>query len=321
MQPHQVRIDLRGRADLNLVLQSTRVNIGIPLSTFDPPRPNDVPNVAELLRVVGRNQDELEKRFTEYSFRQREIERELSSSGEVKRERTKVFEVFPIANREPIRKLVSENGKPLTEERAAREEHRVREELLKAEQSKEKDEQRVVKRRADARRKRESKGQDEDEDVEISQFLKICEFISPRRERFGSREAVVFDFRPRPGFHPSNRQEDLISKLVGVVWIDPDDKQVIRLEAKLAEGFKMAGGLLFSLKPGAAFVMEQTRMAEGIWLPKFAQINLSMKVLLFGGGDLNKTIEWSDYKHFKGEVGDYRLDAPDRAEPPLEKRP
>ena len=94
------------------------------------------------------------------------------------------------------------------------------------------------------------------------------------------------------------------------MWIDPIDKQVIRLEARLAEGFKIAGGLLVSLKPGAALVIEQTRMAQGVWLPRFAQVNLSVKVLLFGGGDYNKTIEWSDYKHFSGDVKDYKLDAP-----------
>ena len=142
----------------------------------------------------------------------------------------------------------------------------------------------------------------------ISPFLKACEFVSPRREVLAGREAIVFDFRPRPGFRPKNREESLIAKLIGVVWIDPVDKQVIRLEARLAEGFKMAGGLLVSLKPGAALVIEQTRMAQGVWLPRFAQVNLSVKVLLFGGGDYNKTIEWSDYKHFSGDVKDYKID-------------
>ena len=107
----------------------------------------------------------------------------------------------------------------------------------------------------------------------------------------------------------------MIAKLVGVVWIDPVDKQVMRLEARLAEGFKMAGGLLVSLKPGAALVMEQTRMAQGVWLPRFAQINLSVKVLLFAGGDFNKTIEWSDYKHFSGDVKDYKIEAPATVKP------
>jgi len=126
----------------------------------------------------------------------------------------------------------------------------------------------------------------------------------------GERETIVFDFRPRPDFKASNREESLISKLVGTIWIDPVDKQVIRLEARLAEGFKMAGGLLVSLKPGAALVMEQKRMVDGVWLPRFAQVNLSVKVLLFGGGDYNKTIEWSDYKHFSGDVQDYKITAP-----------
>jgi hypothetical protein len=45
-------------------------------------------------------------------------------------------------------------------------------------------------------------------------------------------------------------------------------------------------------------------------------VNLSIRVLLFGGGDLNKTIEWSDYRHFSGDVKDYRIDAP-RVERPI----
>jgi hypothetical protein len=57
-------------------------------------------------------------------------------------------------------------------------------------------------------------------------------------------------------------------------------------------------------------VIEQTRMEQGVWLPRFAQLNLSLKVLLFGGGDYNKTIEWSDYKHFSGDVQDYKISAP-----------
>ena len=51
-------------------------------------------------------------------------------------------------------------------------------------------------------------------------------------------------------------------------------------------------------------------MDQGVWLPRFAQVNLSVKFLLFAGNDFNKTIEWSDYKHFSGDVKDYKIDAP-----------
>jgi hypothetical protein len=199
----------------------------------------------------------------------------------------------------------------LSAERAAKEDKRVQEEFLKAERDKDKDAKEAAKRRAE----REKKKDDADGDPAISMFLRACDFVSPRRERFEGRESIVFDFRPRAGFKPKTREESLIAKLVGVVWIDPVDKQVIRLEARLAEGFKMAGGLLVSLKPGAALVMEQTRMSQGVWLPRFAHINLSVKVLLFAGGDFNKTIEWSDYKHFSGDVKDYRIEAPASVKP------
>jgi len=311
IEPHRVSINSAGQGELTFILQRASHNVGLADSVFDPPRGAEALDVISLLREVSRNQDELEKRFTEYSFVQKETSREISSKGEVKKETTKVFEVFPIANRAPVMKLISENGVLLSGERAAKEQKRVEEEFLKAERDKDKDAQRVQKYRAEQERKKAARAKEgEDDDVDISQFLKVHEFVSPRRERFRDRDAVVFDFRVRPGFKSSNRQENLISKLVGVVWIDPADKQVMRLEARLAEGFKMAGGLLVNLRPGAAFVMEQTRVAEGLWLPRTAQVNLSVKVLLFGGGDYNQTFEWSDYKHFSGEVGDYKLDAP-----------
>jgi hypothetical protein len=320
MLPHILAMDLQGTGQLTLKLQKAKFNTGLQLSIFDAPPATEVPDVAELLRAVERNQDQLENRFTEYSFMQTETDREIDSKGAIKKETSKTYEVYPLPNREAVLKLVAENGVPLSAERATKEGKRVQEEFAKAERERDKDAQKVEKRREEHRR-RKAEGKNDDDDIEISQFLKMCEFVSPRRERFRGRDVVVFDFRPRPGYRPRNRQEDLISKLVGVVWIDPEDRQVIRLEARLAEGFKMAGGLLFSLRPGAAFVMEQTRMNEGVWLPRLAQINLSMKVLLFAGKDFNKTIEWSDYKHFRGDVSDYKLEVPKTTETRPRQKP
>jgi hypothetical protein len=303
LEPHRVRMNVDGSGELTLVLQSVKYNSGIDDKIFDPPAAIETLDVAALLRDITRNQDEIENRVSEYAFKQTETDREINDKGELKKQTVKVYEVYPLPNREPVQKLISENGVPLSKERAAKEDRRVQEEFEKAEREKEKDEKRVAQRRAEREKK-------DNEGTEISPFLKVCEFVSPRRESLAGRETIVFDFRPRAGFRPKTREESLIAKLVGVVWIDPVDKQVIRLEARLAEGFKMAGGLLVSLKPGAAVVIEQTRMDQGVWLPRFAQLNLSMRVLLFGGGDYNKTVEWSDYKHFSGDVKDYKLDAP-----------
>jgi len=318
LEPHRVLVGLNNSDELSLSLDHVSYNSGLAQSLFDPPRALETLDVISLLREVGKNQDEVEKHVSEYSYRQKETDREINDKGELKKETVKLYEVYPLPNREAVQKLISENGVPLSPERAEKEDKRVQQELTEAERDREKDEQAMARRRVEREKKNRSAGRDEDEDPEISQFLKVCEFVSPRKERLADRETIVFDFRPRPGFKPSSRAESLISKLIGVVWIDPVDKQVVRLEARLAEGFKMAGGLLVSLKPGAAMVMEQTRMTDGVWLPRFAQINLSVKVLLFGGGDYNKTIEWSDYKHFSGDVKDYKIEAPKISE---EKKP
>ena len=316
-EPHRVRIAVKDGTEFVLELQTVAHNKELADAIFDPPRSDSSIDVTNLLRAVGQNQDEVEKRVNEYSYMQKETEREINSKGEIKKETVKVYEVFPIAHRAPILKLISENGVALSGERAAKEEKRVTEEFEKAERDREKD-QANAERKKEERRKRASKGQEND-DPEISQFLAVCEFVSPRRERFRDRDVVVFDFRPRPGYKPTNRAESLISKLVGAVWIDPVDKQVIRLEARLAEGFKMGGGLLLSVRPGAALVLEQTRMIEGVWLPSFAQINVSVKVLLFSGTDINQTVEWSDYRHFSGQVQDYRIESPKAPTP--DKKP
>ena len=84
----------------------------------------------------------------------------------------------------------------------------------------------------------------------------------------------------------------------------------MRLEARLVEGFKVGGGLVASIKSGSAIVFEQTRLPEGVWLPLYAQINLSARVMLFAGVSVNETEEYSDYKRFSTKNGEEKLDAP-----------
>jgi len=308
LEPHRIRMTLDGSGELTLLLQSVKYNTGIDDGIFDPPVANEKLDVAELWREVHRNQDEIDKRVSEFAFRQKETDRTINNKGVITKETVKLYEVFPLPNREPVKKLISENGVLLSPEKAAKEDRRVQEEFEKAERDRDKDEKKMAQRRAE-REKKEKEG------AEISPFLKVCDFVAPRREQWEGRDTIVFDFRPKAGFRPQNRRESLIAKLVGVVWIDPVDKQIIRLEARLAEGFKVGGGLLASLKPGAALIVEQTRMEQGVWLPKFAHINLSVKILLFGGGDYNQIVEWSDYKHFSGDVKGYKIQGASEVKP------
>src|SRR5215216_5249642 len=169
-EPHRVRMNVDGSGELTLLLQSVKFNTGVADSVFDPPAVKEELDVAALLLEVGRNQDEIDNRVSEYAFKQTETDREINSKGELKKETIKVYEVYPLPNREPVQKLISENGVPLSPERAAREDRRVQEEFAKAEREKEKDEKKVAQRRAERERKR-AEG---DDAADISAFLKAC---------------------------------------------------------------------------------------------------------------------------------------------------
>jgi hypothetical protein len=317
-EPHRLEISREGGAPLTLALREARYNTGLTDSIFEPPSDSTL-DIPALLRELAKNQDEDDKRINDYTFTQKLTERELNDRGELKKETVKVYEVYPVADYGWVRKLVSENGTPLPPERAAKEEKRVGEELEKAVREAPKMKEKRERARAEMRKKQRAKGGgkgggDADgeagDDVEISTFLRAAEFVSPRRERLGGHDVIVFDFRPRAGFKPSTQAETIVTKLSGVVWVDPAERQVVRLEARLVDSFKVGGGLVASLKSGSAFVFEQTQLPDGVWLPRFAQINLSARVLLFAGVSVNQTEEYSDYKRFSAKSGEEKLDAP-----------
>lgn len=307
LEPHRVEIGMGGSDPMTFLLQSARYNTGINDSVFDPPG-SETPDITKLLEEVEKNQEKLDERVSEYAFRERRTERKINDKGEVKEEKVTVSEVFPLPGGGAVFKLISENGVPLTAERAAKEDKRIAEEITKHEEERQKRERK--KQEEEAKNKGLEKKRQDDDDVTVAVFLRACEFVSPRRERLRDREAVVFDFRPRAGFKPKSMAENVVTKLIGVVWIDPVDKEVMRLEAKLADSFKVAGGLFASIRPGSSFVFEQTRMSDGVWLPLYAQINFSAKLFLFKTIEANATSEFSNYRRFNAEASDYKLGAP-----------
>lgn len=307
IEPHRVETKTRDGATVTLTLKEAHYNAGVADNLFEPPSDAGL-NVVELLHAVSRNQREDDERISQYTYTRKETEREINDKGELKKETIKVYEIYPVAGAGEVEKLISENSAPLTPERAAKEEKRVAEEIAKLEEEKVKRKERRERERAEAAKK--GRANQQDEDPGLTTFLVVCEFTSPRRERFRERDTVVFDFRARPGYKPQTREETIVSKLAGVVWIDPADKQIMRLEARLVEGYKVGGGLVASLCSGSAMTFEQTRLPDGVWLPKFEQINFSAKIFLFAGIRLDATREYSDYKRFSTKAGDEKIDAP-----------
>ena len=83
-----------------------------------------------------------------------------------------------------------------------------------------------------------------------------------------------------------------------------------RLEASLQDNYGVGGGLVAKLKKGASFSLEQERVNGEIWLPSLAEINLSVRVLLVKGIDVNQVIRSYNYRRFETEVKDAKVNDP-----------
>ena len=262
-----------------------------------------LPDIPTLLKELQTNEDRVEAILENYSFTQKSISRELGKDGVLREKDSETLQLsFYKGNR--IRRTIEKDGKPLSEKQQANEDKNVQKRVAEIEKEIAKKEARTVSQ------SKNGTPDGEGQRISIAEVLRASQLVNPRRERFRGREVVVFDFEPNPNFDFKNAKSFLkfFGKTAGVMWIDEEDKQVARLEAVLFDNFKIGGGFLANLKKGASFALEQTRINDEIWLPSVADINLSVKVLLVKGININQIIKSYDYRKFATEVKDSKVD-------------
>jgi outer membrane lipoprotein-sorting protein len=333
MEPHSI-ICAEGDERYEIKLDQVVHNPQIDRAAFEFPKTSGeaLPDIPALLNEVGKNEDEIDRLLEKYTYTETITKRELDSNGQMKSKESETFELTFYKGAR-IRRLVARNGKPLSPKEAADAqkdvEKRIRE-IEKKETEKERKEREAAQKASknpDAKTDRDPNGDSpngdppngdsEDERKErpsIADVLRASRLLNPRRERFRSRDVIVFDFEPLPGYKPKKNYEKLFGKMAGALWIDPKDKQVARVEARLVEAYKIGGGMLASLKEGANFTLEQERVNQEIWLPTRAEINLGVRVLLLKGLNINQTITYGDYKRFSVEAEKEKLKDPSQSE-------
>ena len=279
-------------------------NLKIAESNFDFPAISGepLPDIPKLLMEVQANEDKIDQILENYSYTQKIISRELGKDGILRETQSETYQLsFYKGNR--IRRLVEKNGKPLSEKDQQDEDKNVQKRVAEIEKE-------IAKREAKAAKSDEETAESENRRISTAELLRASNLINPRRERFRGREVIVFDFEPNPNFDFKNAKSFLkfFGKVGGVMWVDEKDKQIARIEAVLFDNFKIGGGLLANLKKGASFTLEQERVGDEIWLPSSADINLSVKVLLVKGINVNQIVKSYDYRKFNSEIKDSKVD-------------
>jgi hypothetical protein len=291
LEPNRIELH-RGGHVYQITLTRVEINAPVPDSVFDFPRAEGrpLPDVAKLLLDIDKNQKAVDEIIKQYTCHLTEEEEKTDSSGQVTSRSVKEYDIFYVGDDE-IRHLLAKDGKPLEGDEKKKEDDRF---------SKDFDEKKKKKAELDNDPKKQAK-QDEEEQAQISDFLRAERFTNPRRELFRGQEVIVFDFGPNPDYKPKNLAENIVQKLGGVLWVDEQARDVARLEARFNDNVKIGGGILASLSKGSNLVFEQTMVNDEVWLPSYSEVHAAARVVFFKVKE-NEIDRYSDYKKFSSEV-------------------
>ena len=280
---------------VNVTRAATNETVGERVFDFPIRSQVKLPDLKKLFEEIDANQKAIDKVKENYAGTQVEEETEYDKTGKVSKKETNEYTFFYL-NGDEITTLTKKDGKPLSEEDQKKENEKTQKRIAEAQKREKKKEEKEEKA------KEEGKESKDNDDPGIEVFLRVSQFVNPRRERFRGQDVLVFDFEPNPEYKPKNLEERVVKELAGVVWIDEKAKDVVRLEAYFVGDVHIGGGVLANLQKGTSFTFEQAYINNEVWLPTYVEAHVGVRFLLVKGFKMNVTTKYSDYKRFNVET-------------------
>src|SRR2546425_6359722 len=293
--PHKIELH-RGNDKYNIEISRAAVNGTVGERVFDFPIKSQVklPDLKALFKEIDDNQKAIDKLKENYAGSQSEEETEFEGDGRVKKHEVNEYTFFYLDGNE-ITTLVKKDGKPLSDAEQKKENEKTQKRI-------EEHQKRAAKKEAKEEKAKEEGKSEEKDEPGIEIFLRACQFVNPRRERFRGQDVLVFDFEPNPEFKAHKLVEKVVQKLAGVVWVDEKAHDVARLEAYFTGDMKIGGGLLANLQKGTSFVFEQSFVNNEVWLPTCMEAHVGVRFLLVKGIKASIVTRYWDYKKFNVET-------------------
>ena len=288
--PHKIELH-RGETTYDITVTRAAANVPVGERVFDFPKKSQVqlPDLKALFKEIDDNQKAIDKLKENYAGTRNEQETEFDKTGKVTKEEVKEYSFFYL-NGDEVSTLTKKDGKPLSDEEQKKENEKTQKEIAEIQKNAEKKEAKEEKSK--------EKDKDDDDDVGIEVFLRVAQFVNPRRERFHGQDVLVFDFEPNPDFKPRKLVEKIAHQLAGVIWIDEQAHDVARLEAYFVGDFRFGGGVIANLQKGTSFAFEQAYINNEVWLPTYQEAHVGVRFLLLKGFKINEVTRYSDYKKF-----------------------
>lgn len=251
----------------------------------------DGPDPAEIIKKSIEAGEANQKIARNYTYVEREEERDLNSDGSLKKTESHTYEVTLLEG-EPYSRLIQKDDKPLS----PKEEKKEQEKLDKSirEHDKETPEQR-------AKRRAKFEKEQEDERKFLREMTSAFDFRMLGDETIDGRAVWVIECIPRPGFKPTMKHGDILAKVRGKLWIDKEGYDWVKGEIEVIDTLSF-GLALLRVHKGTQIKFEETRVNDEVWLPKRFFLGGSVRVAYVKGMKGEDISTYRDYKKFQVET-------------------
>ena len=247
--------------------------------------------IRDLIRNSADKDVENNKRKQDYTYIRRDEERKLDNKGKVKSTESKTYEIMILAG-EHAEKLIAVDDRPLSDKDAKKEDEKIQKLVSKGEKESENDRK---KRLAKAEKEREEERQFVREVADAYQFhLRGMEDVN-------GRPSYVIDADPLPGYKPRLKDAKILPKVRMRLWIDKVEQQWVKIDIECIDTFSI-GLFLARVNKGSTIHVEQTRVNDEVWLPRYLNLKVDAKIALLKNFDAEYDVTFRDYQKFRTDA-------------------
>jgi len=203
----------------------------------------------------------------EFAYRERRTELHLNPFGRMGTGGTVVYEVTPLPGGGTERRLLERDGKAVAGAEVERREPRGR---------------RQPRRRS-----------------AVDDTVGVLRFTIDRRDTVGGRRVIAVRFEPKPDANAETREGNLAKRFSGTIFVDEEDREVVRVEATAVDDLTYGYGMVARLGRGTTVRLEREPVEDNLWMPTSIRFSGSGRALLLRRLNIDQVIEWSNYRRVR----------------------
>ncbi|WP_158944456.1 hypothetical protein [Granulicella sp. S190] len=162
-----------------------------------------------------------------------------------------------------VKRLVTRNGKPLSDSEASTEDAKV--------QSFVHDPSQLAKQKRD--------GVQDGKNAE--ELLRMLPDAFDWKLQSEDVKNLTLHFEPNPKFSPPDMQGRVLGQMAGELVVDKGQNRIVTISGKLTEDVTIGWGLLGRLRQGGTFRVERREVAPGLWQITETHVHIEGKALFF----------------------------------------